>query len=166
MLNNNLQKGLSLIGVVVAVAILASTAIVVSRVVVETQRLASVSRDKFVAVSLAREGLELVRVIRDTNALDEDASTRWNDIICDGQQVTNFEIYEQRVFEWLDGRVGVTTPLGGNPDYEGDYQRTIRVECRDNFVERGFIRVISTVTWDNRGEDDNVVLIEQLYDWL
>lgn len=167
MLQNTMQKGLSLIGVVVAVSILATSAIVVSRLVVETQRLAAISRDKFVAINLAREGLELVRVVRDTNAIDTDDATGWKDDICTDQDFNNFEIYEQGVYEWLKGRRA--SPINSNQDYEGDYHRTIDIDCRsdeDGLVSKGRIIVTAQVTWRNKNDEKSVEVKEHLYDWL
>lgn len=167
MINNNLQKGLSLIGVVVAVSILSISTIVVTRVIVETQRLAAVSRDKFVAVNLAREGLEIVRAVRDTNALDEDDTTNWLDFICAGQDFNNFEIYENGVYEWIRNRR--SSPINSPKDYTGDYHRTINIDCRTDgasITEKGRIIVTAKVTWKNQDVEKSVEVKEYLYDWL
>lgn len=63
----NPQAGLSLIGVLVASFILVSGTLAIAQLVARTEHITGLAAEKFVAASLAREGLELVQNQRDTN---------------------------------------------------------------------------------------------------
>ena len=63
------KRGETLIEVIVAVGVLAIGAITATSLMISTLRGTSVSKNYLVAVNLAREGIEAVRSIRDTNWL-------------------------------------------------------------------------------------------------
>lgn len=69
------QAGLTLIGVLVAAFILVSGSLAIAQLVARTQHTAGLALEKFIAASLAREGLELVQSQRDTNWFTHDAAT-------------------------------------------------------------------------------------------
>lgn len=69
------QAGLSLIGVLVATLVLVSGTLAVAQLVARTQHITGLALERFVAATIAREGLELVQAQRDTNWLAHDAAT-------------------------------------------------------------------------------------------
>jgi Tfp pilus assembly protein PilV len=72
--------GFTLVGVLVALLLLVGGAVAIGQLIVRTERAAAIARERFVATHLAREGVELVRAIRDTNWLTPGQS--WTKNIC------------------------------------------------------------------------------------
>lgn len=68
------HAGLSLIGVLVAVFILVGGAVVGAQLMARTEHTVGIARERFVATSLAQEGLELVQAVRDSNWFTHDAA--------------------------------------------------------------------------------------------
>lgn len=178
--SNNQQAGLSLVGTLVAITVLALVIIVSSRLTARTQQASRISRESFIAATAAREGLELVRAMRDTNWFLERSDQRhWTHGLCTNPDTG--EIFEERQFtldpmtvrrldpvgdseqsllyiaesnEWTHAVTGQPTP----------FHRVLTVDCRDRDV--GLI-VTAAVTWtSSTGQDRTLTLSERLYDWL
>lgn len=71
----NHQAGVTLIGVLIAALILVGGALAMIQLVSRTLHTAGLALEKFVATSLAQEGLELVGYQRDSNWFSHDAAT-------------------------------------------------------------------------------------------
>jgi type II secretory pathway pseudopilin PulG len=92
------QKGFTLIGIAVSLSVVALSLIGLFILAARGLRAAGVSQQRLIATMLAREGIELVRWIRDTNWVDGDDSTEWGTGICTftdasgraAQQYTNY----------------------------------------------------------------------------
>lgn len=184
------STGISLVGVLVAAFVLAVGAIAISRLTSASERFTGVGREVTVASSLAREGLELVRAVRDNNWFQENTdSSHWLDhglcatesddisdtnrtIIIDPAMVRNISLGVQ---------AGQPVSLGsGDPQLYVDnagrwqheravttpYKRSITLDCSTKNSEPKYITVTSTVTWSSRGQQREVVLAERLYNWL
>lgn len=180
MASSNKQAGLSLLGTLVAVIVLATVVVVASRLTARTQQAGRLSREDFAAATIAREGLELVRAVRDTNwFLARSDNRHWTHGLCTNPDTG--EIFAERQFtldaatvrrldpvgdsqasllsiadngEWTHHTAGTPTP----------YKRVLTVDCRDRDV--GLI-VTSTVSWlSNAGVERTLTLRERLYDWL
>lgn len=182
---NNREKGLSLIGVVLSLMILVTVALLAGRAAVQNRRVSALSRDKFIAANLAREGLELIRAQRDTNQMDGDNNTSWVFSICDDtipdteQSFTVSSVSGPDIFFSADASQPQLFLNNGfythedNPDSTPTpYKRIITVDC--SYVDKAeadlnnkpvYITVTSEVTWDYRGEEQDVTLITRLYDW-
>jgi len=62
-----MQQGFSLLGVVVSLSILTTGVLATAQLMARTENTVGLSRERLVAINLAREGLELVQARRDTN---------------------------------------------------------------------------------------------------
>lgn len=174
------NKGLSLIGTLVAVVILALVVVVASRLTARTQQAARLSRENFAAATAAREGLELVRAMRDTNwFLQRSDNRHWTHGLCTNPDTG--ETFDERQFT-LDARtVRRLNPVGDSETSlltigssgewthhaEGKptpYHRVLAVDCRDRDVS---IVVTARVSWpSNAGLERTLILSERLYDWF
>ncbi|MBI3256040.1 MAG: hypothetical protein HYZ63_03660 [Candidatus Andersenbacteria bacterium] len=182
------QAGISLVGVLVAAFILAVGAIAITRLTSSAEKFTGVGREVTIASSLAREGLELARAVRDNNWFQENTdSTHWLDhgICVEGtsdstdsnRQVIIDPVIVQAISQASDTNRNLTS---GNPQlyinedgtwaHDGTkaspYKRVIAINCSTKNDEPTFITVTSTVTWSSRGQNREVVLKERLYNWL
>lgn len=166
-----MNKGFSLIEVLVALAFLTIVSLSVIQLVTRARQAAEVARQDFVAANLAREGLELVRAVRDTNWFASSDRSLWiQDDMCDtftydsemlreGADVGSeavADLYIQDNDEWTHSAAGESTP----------YQRVLTVDCNDKDSDPAFVTVTAEVRWQNRGLPHEVVLKEKLYNWL
>lgn len=167
-LNHN--QGLSLLGTLIAVFVLSTVALAGSQLVVRTGQSVRLSRESFTATLLGREGLELVRALRDTNwFLRRSDSRRWTQGLCAGdftldpdmvRRLTGMgdlaaaQLYIAHNGEWLHTVTDHPTP----------YQRLLTVNCSQSDTT---VLVTAKITWqgaDGRSHAWNIS--EQLYDWL
>lgn len=75
-----LQRGFSLLGVMVALFVLVTGIIATTQIMARTTRTLHVSRNEFIATNLAREGLELIRTTRDSNWFKKNSQSQINSI--------------------------------------------------------------------------------------
>lgn len=179
-------RGMSLIGVMVALAVFATVAVAVMQVMARGEHTVSESRMKFIATGLAREGLELVQMTRDSNWFGTSSSDAWAQNICQNASDTGtrtFTIY-------LDHTYGAPVIDDSDPVNQSDlyllndgsytfyshdssgeatpYKRIVAVDCANQAhvpadSEDAFIEVDSKVTWNNGASQ--VELKERLFNW-
>ncbi len=177
-------KGLSLIGVLVAVLVFATMLLAILGLMGRTIREVGRSRENFIATNLAREGLELVQFVRDTNML---RATEWTgnafgDPLCDGDGQRELIVDRQndiiRVLALPAGQAGKSGPEntqlymdGSNYQHDATntvvpYHRQIVIDCSTRAAANDeHIQVESKVNWESRGGQHTVVLRTNLYHW-
>lgn len=182
------KQGLTLIGVLVAITLLVASIIAIANLYVRTTRVASASRERFIATNLAREGLELVQMQRDTNWLQIRAGTpniEWTSKICDNSfasdravtvdfdSTIDLEVQfneagtDDKLYRVADGHWRHYTPSGEATRFD----RVITVDCSQreaataNAATPSLITVTATVSWQERTQVQNVSLKTRLYDW-
>jgi len=171
------SKGLTLLGVLVAVLIFATMLMAIFNLMSRTTREVGRSRENFIATNLAREGIELIQFVRDTNML---SGSDWTgnaagDPLCDGAGQHHLIVDrhnnlirvaaksgEQNTQLYLDGdryqheKTAVPTP----------YHREIVIDCSaKNASGDEHVVVESRVSWQSRGAGHDVVLRTNLYHW-
>jgi len=182
------QRGITLIGVLVALFVLVPGVVAVTQLIARTQHAVGVSRDKLVAAKLATEGLEIVRAQRDTNWLSE--ADWWTVGLC-GSLGDQEDIQQLVVDVDAGGDPGwVIRELSGVSDdvlyeeasglwshvigsEETNYRRVVTIDCKQQILPAGtlatdlpeLIQVSSKVTWKVGGEDREVEVKENLYNW-
>lgn len=186
------QQGLSLIGVMVATFILVSVILAILGLMARTEKIIGGSLEKFVAVNLAREGLELTQVQRDTNWLSPNPNATpvtWTDKLCD---IANREQQQLAIdFDPASGNIHVINNPGTeqrrlyrtenglwthvqNDTTPTPYSRLITINCSQQGVTLDDVRndipatitLASTVTWQRNGKEQSVVIKGNLYDWF
>ncbi len=178
------QTGISLISVLVALALLATTAVAVSRLIVTSSAGSRITRENFVAIQIAREGLELIRAQRDTNWFDV-SKPLWTRGLCDAVDPSNnaYLIFDSAMA--IDGQPQTINPTDTNAaklyrtrsgqfvhdpsgHTETNYSRLIKIDCTNaaaTLPDPASIEVTSTVSWDARGASHNIELKEKLFNW-
>ncbi|MBI3250543.1 MAG: prepilin-type N-terminal cleavage/methylation domain-containing protein [Candidatus Andersenbacteria bacterium] len=167
------QQGLTLIGVLVATIILSIIGVSASQLLTRSERVAEVASSEFVASNIAREGLELVRAMRDNNWFQGDDETEWI-----GEELCAEFTYDTAAARAGDGPGSVddaalfidkqTHEWGhrtGNGDDSG-YSRVLEINCDERNSEIPYVTVTSTIRWEVRGQERDVVLKERLYNWM
>jgi Tfp pilus assembly protein PilV len=177
------SQGFTLIGVLVATVIMGLLAVVMAQLLTRAEPIVDLGREQFIAVNLAREGLELVRTTRDSNWLSQDDRGLWlTNGICDSEDVSYFDtnrsftidvdmvqnidgvgdVQQSRLYIknnglWIhDNQTGSPSP----------YSRVMTVDCISKEDDPPLITVTSAVSWQSRGEEREVIVNEKLYNWL
>lgn len=177
--------GFTIVGVVVSLILAASTSVLIAHLIARAQFVASLSRQKFIAVNVAREGLELVRAVRDYNWFSNPDNTLWMDnglcdlprfkidrqiayaVVNNGQDVepvtdpAGAKLFVLSTGEWSHTNSGslTTTP------YSNYYSRVMEIDCSTKDGDPPYVTVSSRVRWTDRGENREVVVKERLYNF-
>ena len=183
-LNN---RGQSLLEAIFAIGLLLIAVSAVLGLAIANSAGQSASELQLVANNLAREGIEVVRNIRDSNWL---ASQSWDTgLIGDGTAIPNFDknantwtldfAFNQPTTVYLSGGV-YNHSSSGQPTI---YRRllTLRNVCRETSGTKGAesiaagttcttgtkvgIKIESKVNWVERGRDHSVTLASLIYAW-
>lgn len=179
-----MNKGFSLIGVLVSLFFLVSAGIMIAQVISRTKDAASRSRQVFIATHLAREGSELVQAIRDTNWFvgRQEDDREWTADLCDtgdtnhelaldaagvrGEELVTYGEAESQLYQTEDGE-WTHNPSGATAT---PYSRVISIDCAskdgESIDDPGRIQVTSTVTWTQGEEEQSVITRSVLYNWL
>jgi prepilin-type N-terminal cleavage/methylation domain-containing protein len=168
------QKGYTLIELMVAVVILGLGITGSLFLLNQTLRNTSVVKNNFIATYLASEGVEIVRNIRDTNWRDgkvkQDGSANdWRSglvigVVC--HSVANCGVDFDTT--GLQAGVGATFLKfdSGQYHYEGGlntlFTRKVSVE---DLVAPHSLRIVSTISWTEKGIPKSRVIEEHLYNW-
>ncbi len=191
----SLQQGMSLIGMLVAIFILVAVAATVTRLMAHTEQTVGQAQEKFVAANLAREGLELVQAQRDSNwfaptptecietAGEAGRDTCWAVALCGvGGDDTSSEyqftidydpaagilalpvIHEDQAQLYIDPTTSLWTHVTSPQPTR--YRRLLTADCSQQNAEIPIVTVASRVTWDSRGQEQNIVVHERLYNWF
>lgn len=174
------QRGFTLVGVLVAVIIAAQVVLIVARLMARSEVLLDVSRETVTATGLSREGLELVRTLRDLNWFTHVTKDEWLVGICPDTGSANHQFTidtamvraqaqvgdaeRAELFIHANGLWGHTALANSEPT---PYERIISIDCSTAGDELQHVTVTSTVKWQGRqGQERSVVLKEQLYNWI
>lgn len=173
------RSGFTLVETMVAIAILA-VALVGPFVAIRTSLIASyIARDELIASSLAQEGMEYIRSVRDNNYLN---GRTWMD------GLSNYSCYISAAdYCILDPRLGdlhttpsamqqagtvpsAITPLylttGGIYTYGSGTATSFRRYVQLTSVNAHEVRVTVTVQWTTSGQTYSVVVTDSLQDWI
>lgn len=164
--NNN--SGFTLLEVIISIFILSIGIAGSVSLIASTTQLIGESKNRVIAANLAQEGVEITRVIRDTNWLanpalpfDDGFEDNQGDNCLDYQDTT-FAIFpcaspDSKLY-W--NAVRYTHDQAG---LETLFERVIRIELIPNPEKpaEDIIRVQSIVTWGN----NTIIAEEHLYDW-
>lgn len=176
--------GFSLVGLLIAAFIIVMVVMASSRLFGSAQKAATISREKFIALNVAREGLELVHAMRDNNWFTNTDRSFWLDHGLCVDNADNHQIFiEPKTVRNNDTAtndgssnlyINHDTKQWTHESANGEqtpYSRQISIDCStkdgvpaDN--KPAFVTVTSTVTWQSANQDKSVVLKEQLYNWL
>lgn len=154
------NKGFTLIEVAVSVFVLVLGTMTIVGVMANSLKIINVASQTTIAANLSQEGIEVVRNIRDTNWVEGGAS--YDEGIGAGSYCVEYDdsgplgSCASNQLYW-DG----STYNHGGAGRLTDFIRTINISSETDSEDNDYIRVISTVNWDNF----NVTTETHLYDW-
>jgi len=165
------NQGITLIGVLIAISILSLTIVGLGRSLVARKDVVGAGREKLIAASIAREGLELARALRDDNWLSQND---WTTQLCDNASFTidAATVRNKNDLGSSDDAELFIADDGGewlhdqNAGPSSGYNRLINIDCAEKDNDPAFITVTSKVTWTSRGHDNNVEIKEKLFNWI
>jgi prepilin-type N-terminal cleavage/methylation domain-containing protein len=186
----NNRQGFTLVETMVAVTILAFALIGPFTAIQSALVSSYVARDRLTAASLAQEGLEYVRSVRDNNYL---AGREWNDGFDSSQNSRNqcygngstpsgycvvdptlgdFHTDADAMRGYSSAQVGSIPALRTNNEHvfiqegsggeEARFTRTIQIEELSDTE----IRVTVVVSWNMAAVTYNATVVDNLHDWL
>lgn len=178
-------EGFTLIGVIVAAFIVSVTVVSVVQLMTRQEPLIELTRERLIGTNIAREGLELVRAVRDTNWFADPDRTRWLESgICDDGAVSYSDTDRRFTLDATMVQTGsgvgdVDQPrlyIQGNNLWTHDdadpsaqyskFDRILSVDCSTKDSSPPFVTVSSFVSWVGRSGPETLVLKEKLYNWL
>ncbi len=187
-----LKSGQSLLEAIIAIGVILVATISATTLIVTTISTGQISADKIQAANFAREGVEVVRGIRDSNWLKRSqniadevttgtgTTVQWDDSgsSSDGYKLLNGNYLA--VFTpntgWVLTAVGVNTTVISSVSNSYDTQlctvncaatkfsRVIAIVPTADAPAGNYLNVTSSVTWNNHG-DKTLSMTERLYDW-
>jgi len=157
------QGGFTLMEVIIAIGII-TTALVVS-VALITFSLSGIrgGKSKIIAAGLAQEGIEIVRNIRDSNWISGKRSpSNWRDDLGAGYWRVQYNQASLLSFSNTPLKIDSNGFYQYNSGSTTKFYRRIGIE----YIGNNQIKVVSEVTWQEQGRNQNLQLEDRLYNWL
>lgn len=156
------QSGFSLIEVLIALSVLIMVLGGVTSLAMGVIRTSRISKQELEAYAQAQEQMELVRQIRNTNLIDGDKNTKWNDLDC--SNTCHVEL-NNNTQEWrLSNGPGDWSSLATNQTY--DKYLMISTTNDSAISDQNILKVASVVEWEDRTGQKEIRLVTYLTDWL
>ena len=163
------QKGFTLLEVMVAIFVITVGVIGVLSALQRATSATFVSSSRLEAIYLAQEGIEIVRNIRDTNWLNEGVvwdsglPTSPPDYRVDYRNKSLFDVECEGIYLKIDGEFYECSSESGPKKLQRKI--TISHVDLDGDGEPDKMSVSVTVEWEERGENFQVRVQENLYNW-
>ncbi len=164
------NKGFSMLEVIISLGIMTIGMMGIFSLVAQNHLVYNTNKNKFIAISLAQEGIELVRNYRDSNWLEGEA---WdNEVKNDGDYIIDaYTILDDTVDDiddaelYLDSNNKYVHTATGNTEIP--FKRLIQVsEPNTTACPVGScVKVRSRVRWGERGTDYDYYIDVFMYEW-
>ena len=162
------RTGFTIVELMLAITLMATGIIAIYALIPHSIKIGEINRDKYLATQLAREGIEIVRNIRDTNWLEQmDSPTAtWDEGLTACVMGCEVDYTTPSIQDPILTAYGAGTYL--KVDENGFYNYTTGIDTKfKRKVEitpiAGALQVKVTVNWS--GDYNDSVLEEILYDW-
>lgn len=163
------KPGFSLVEVLTVFFIISLTMVGVVSLIIQNIQVQSINKNQLIAASLAQEGIELVRQVRDNNWL---SSQPYNTGLGNGAYKADYRqntltsvTASSNVQIYLNGQGYYVTDVGGAVGLEPTiFKRQIFIEQLSALTGQP-LRVRSLVSWDIRQKSYRYELQTLLYDW-
>ncbi|MEX0650367.1 MAG: hypothetical protein WD200_05185 [Candidatus Andersenbacteria bacterium] len=164
------QNGFTLIGVLLAVIITGTLMLVMAQLIIRADHVVTLSRHRFAAANLAREGLELTRAVRDTKWFESGDRSGWLTGICEQEGEKTFEVVDFSVNSQDVRDLNMLSDVeDSHIQIEGsevEYDRIINIDCSTQDDDPPFVLVTAGVSWQYRDQEREVVIREKLFNWF
>ena len=158
------NEGFTLLETIIAIGIMTMALVGILGILSTSISVGKDIRLRHIAVNLAQEGVEVVHNIRNTNWVEqqETPTTAWDDGLTDGTSCVQYDstalISSCANPLLFDSALGVYTYTSGTASF---FSRTITISHDTDADTIGFVRVLSTVTWEGK----TIIAEDHLYDW-
>jgi len=156
-------KGFSLMEVIIAMAVIVTALITLIALISSVVSGLKPAEFKLTATNLAQEGLEIVRNIRDSNWLSyKRAPENWRDGLAAGDYRVQYD--QSALLFWADSFLKIDN--NGFYQYDSGSNTPIRRKITIGHIGNNQIKVVSEVTWQDKGKSYTVEAESRLYNWL
>jgi len=159
------RQGFSLLEVIIAIFVITTGIVGAMNLINYSISSVAVSKSQIIASGLSQEGLEVVRNIRDTNWAEQfiNPGLLWNDNLADGDYYVQYNSNSLL-------RLGANPVLNINSNgfylYNTIEPNTLfRRKITITNISANEIKVVSEVTWAERGHSFSVSAEERLFNW-
>lgn len=164
LIRNKQKEGFSLAEVIVAIFIITIGITGSLSLISYSISSAAVGKSQIIATSLAQEGMEIIRNIRDSNWLED---VDWDD----GLVPPSFDCtagclvqYDSTSLLSLSGNPVLQINSNGLYQYGSGTNTHFKRKITINSIGL-YLKVVSEVTWSERGRSFSVSAEDRLYDW-
>lgn len=160
----NSQKGFTLLEVIASIFIITIGIVGILSLITMSISGALISKSKLIASNLNREGIEVVRNIRDSNWIEQrtDSDVLWNQGLSPGEYRVE---YDSQELLSLSGNPALKLSSNGRYQYDNGSDSMFHRKISIENISSGEIKVICEVTWSQRGRSLNVLAEQRLYNW-
>ncbi len=154
-----LKNGFSIVEAIVAIFILSIALSATMRTLVQNSNDANLVNNSFIASGLAQEGMEVVRNLRDN---EWSLNAAWGSIVLDGIWSVQWDSMS------LEANSNVFLKKDNNGFYNYSsgtdtlFKRRIVISSPGPGIEK---KIVTTVSWIERGNPKILVVEEHLYNW-
>ena len=157
------EAGLTLVEVMVSLLLLTSGLIPILGVIISSVALSTRIKNNLIAANLAQEGVEVVRAIRDKAWFDDAAFDR---DLTDGDYLISWNsdtltAYDSNAYVKIDPATGIYSQAGG---IDTIFKRKINI-AKVVSACNCEIKVVSDVTWTEKGINRAISVESHLFDW-
>lgn len=158
--HNKNKKGFTIIEVLIAIFVITIGITSSLSLINYSISSAAVGKSQIIAASLAQEGMEIIRNIRDGNWLEDVA---WNDGLTGCSAGCRVQ-YNSASLLSLSGNPVLKVDSNGLYQYSTGTNTLFKRKITINSVGL-YLKVVSEVTWSERGRDLDISAEDRLYDW-
>ncbi|MCK4520752.1 prepilin-type N-terminal cleavage/methylation domain-containing protein [Candidatus Parcubacteria bacterium] len=166
------NKGFTILELLVTIFIISIGILGASAAINKTMSLTSNYSSKLIAVSLAQEGIEIVRNIRDGNFLEQRASpaTPWNDgFVTPGDYEADYTMADG-LDNWTNRYLKTNSNgfyfYSDNPIYsETKFKRKITISEIADIIDPNSRAILVEVSWLEKGDTKTITAKEYLCNW-
>ncbi len=163
-MHNKNKKGFSLMEVIIAIFVITIGITGAMSLITYSISNVAISKSKIIAVSLAQEGIEVVRNIRDTNWIED---VDWNDGLDPAVDCPGGCRIQYSSLSLMSLSSNPALKIDGNSFYQYDVGADTRFHRKIEItnISANEIKVVSEVTWNERGRSPEVIAETRLYNW-
>jgi len=121
------------------------------------------AENKMIAIGLAQEGIEITRNIRDTNwLLNKRSPSNWTDGLAAG----NYRVQYNEASLLSFSNIPLKKDSNGVYQYNYGINTVFYRKISISHISNSQIKVVSEVSWSEKGEDYSVEIEDRFYNWL